>query len=191
VKTNFVMAAAAAAAVLAVSTGAVMADSKPRILTTTTSVDGISTKPATLKLCPNPAPMFMEYSKGAVPYHPELSVIKLVGTVQNVGLGAFTPGAAPQAIELWVKWGNSAPSKVQTIPLPAMAPGAVQTIQTSFDPAVYVQKLNQYGGSPKLTLIINTNAVGLGGTKDCKMGEENLHTIYGPNAGELDAMGII
>jgi hypothetical protein len=189
VKKNLVMAAAAAAAVLAVSSGAVLADSKPRLVSTT--VQGVSTTPATLKLCPDPAPLFMEYGKGSVPYHPELSVISLTGTVKNVGLGNFAPGAPPQAIELWVKWGNGASQKVKSIPLPAMAAGAVQTIQTAFDPADYTAKLAQHGQPPKLTLLLNINAVGPAGAKDCKMGEANIHWIYGPNAGELDAMGII
>ena len=111
-KTDHLFAAAAAAAVLAISaSSAVLADSKPRVLTSPTVA--VSTTPATLKLCPDPAPLFMEYSKGAVPYHPELSVIALEGTVKNIGLGNFAPGAQPQAIELWAKWGNSAPSKIQ------------------------------------------------------------------------------
>jgi hypothetical protein len=134
--------------------------------------------------------MFMEYAKGSVPYHPELSYIALTGTVKNIGGGTFLPGAQPQAIELWVKWGNALPQKVQSVPLPSMPSGAVQTIETSFDPASYVQKLTMYGGSPKLTLMINSNAVGMGSGKDCRMGEANLQTIYGPNAGELQAMGI-
>ena len=188
-KTNLLMAAAAAAAVLALSApNAALADSKPRIISTT--VQGVSTTPPTLALCPDPAPMFMEYGKGAVPYHPELSVISLTGTVKNVGMGNFTPGVPPQAIELWVKWGNSSAQKVKSVPLPALPAGAVQTIQTSFDPADYSQKLAQYGQPPKLTLLLNINAVGPAGAKDCKMGEANIHWIYGPNAGELQAMGI-
>jgi hypothetical protein len=177
-----------AAAVLAVATSsAVLADSKPRLPTT---VDGpVSVNKDILQLCPDPAPMFMEYGKGAVPYHPELSVIALEGTVKNLG-GKFVPGAQPQAIELWVKWANGTGQKVKSIPLPVMQPGAVQTIKTSFDPADYKAKLAANGATPKLTLLINTNAGGIGGTKDCKLGEANIHWIYGPNAGELQAMGI-
>ncbi|MND05039.1 hypothetical protein D3C83_256050 [compost metagenome] len=66
----------------------------------------------------------------------------------------------------------------------------MQVIKTSFDPADYKQKLASYGVTPKLTLMVNTNAVGPAGTKDCKMGEANIEWIYGPNAGELQAMGI-
>lgn len=187
-KTNLVMAAAAAAAVLAFASSTVLADSSSRLSLRTTQA--ASTSPATLKLCPDPAPMFMQYGKGAVPYHPELSVISLTGTVKNIGLGNFVPGAPPQAIELWVKWGNASSQKVKSIPLPALAAGAVQTIQTAFDPAEYSQKLAQYGQPPKLTLLLNINAVGPAGAKDCKMGEANIHWIYGPNAGELQAMGI-
>lgn len=186
-RTRLIPAIAAAAAVFAIaSTSAVLADSTTPL---TTTVRSASVNPDILRLCPNPAPMFMEYGKGAVPYHPELSVIALEGTVKNLG-GKFVPGAQPQAIELWVKWGSGAGQKVKSIPLPTMEAGAVQVIKTSFDPADYKQKLATYGASPKLTLVINTNAGSVIGTKDCKLGEANIHWIYGPNAGELQAMGI-
>jgi hypothetical protein len=183
--------AIAAAAVLALSaSGAVRAD---QINVATTNIESSTTRGLSkpiFKLCPDPAPMFMEYSKGSVQYHPELSYIALKGTVQNIGGGQFVPGAAPQAIELWVQWGATAPKKVKTVALPTMAPGAVQTIDTTFEPADYKAKLAQYGGSPKLTLMVNTNAGSAIGTKDCKLGEANIHWIYGPSVGELQAMGI-
>jgi hypothetical protein len=157
------------------------------ILTTTT------TQPAqqvpVLLTCPNPEPQYMEYSKGAVPYHPEMSLISLMGVVKNVGGAKFMPGAAPQAIELWIKWGNMAGQKLKSVPLPTMPGGAEQTIQVSMEPGPYLQKVNAYG-LPKLTLMINTNAVGIGSAKDCKLGTANLTSIYGPNPGELQAMGI-
>jgi hypothetical protein len=181
----------AAIAMLAIAApAAVMAGSPTRPVLNPTFDQPISTTPAALTTCPDPAPLFMQYSKGSVPYHPEQSFIKLVGTVKNLGGATFVPGAQPQAIELWMKWGNSGAQKVASVPLPTMAGGTVQTIQTSFEPEPYAQKLEQYGGSPKLTLLINSNAVGMGSGKDCRMGEANLQTIYGPNAGELAAMGI-
>jgi hypothetical protein len=186
VKTTYLIAAAVLG--FASSSAVALADSKPRVLGSSSQT--VSTTAPVLALCPDPAPLFMEYGKGTVPYHPELPLIALTGTVKNLGLGNFVPGAQPQAIELWAKWGNSAPLKVKTVPLPTLAAGAVQTIQTAFDPADYKQKLATYGTPPKLTLLINTNAVGPGGTKDCRMGEANIHWIYGPNAGELQAMGI-
>jgi hypothetical protein len=184
--------AAVAAAVLATAlSGAVLADSVNKATTdldpATLGTRGLTTP--VLQLCPNPEPMFMEYGKGSVPYHPELSVISLTGTVKNLG-SKFVPGAAPQAIELWVNWGAGAGYKAKTIPLPTLQAGQVQTIQTSFDPTDYKAKLQQYGATPKLTLIVNTNAAGIGGSKDCKLGEANIEWIYGPNAGELQAMGI-
>jgi hypothetical protein len=142
-----------------------------------------------LQTCPNPEPQYMEYSKGTVPYHPEMSLISLMGVVKNVGSAKFMPGAAPQAIELWIKWGNMAGQKLKSVPLPAMPGGTEQTIQVSMEPGPYLQKVNAYG-LPKLTLMINTNAVGIGSAKDCKLGEANLTSIYGPNPGELQAMGI-
>ena len=133
--------------------------------------------------------MFMEYAKGTVPYHPEMSLISLTGTVKNLGGAKFLPGPAPQAIELWIKWGASIGQKIKSMPLPAMAGGAVQTIEVNFEPGPYLQKVASYG-LPKLTLIVNTNATGPGGGKDCRLGEDNLTWIYGPNPGELQAMGI-
>jgi hypothetical protein len=149
----------------------------------------IVTRPKILLTCPNPEPQFMEYAKGSVPYHPELSVISLTGTVKNVGGAKFIPGPAPQAIELWIKWGNNAGQKLKSVPLLAMPGGAVATIQASVEPGPYLQKVASFG-LPKLTLMVNTNAAGIGGGKDCALGEANLTWIYGPNPGELQAMGI-